>query len=317
MCGFPGHRSVGARGGCRLTWSGSARWRGRWGCPSGRLRQLADTGVIPATRTGGGHRRFDLGAVRESPVRHRMAGWPPIAVPHASGRPAFDRTYETAGLQEDVPGGRSRPAHRRRAVLHVQAGRRLQPGVRGCRVGRRRHPRGPGRRGERGGRRHAGPVRAGPGDAARAPTTSSGPTPSTSISSGRAPSSSSSGSGVRFVSRSEAKRLMRGLDRYREVVLDSRDVEQVGQGFVDEVFRVWPAQHPGTTVIPVSMVGPVEFMVRRGLPGLPPSRAAQPEPPRVSSGRSRRRACPPGCPRAAGACRIPHTGSRRSRCPAR
>ncbi|MFC3688854.1 STAS-like domain-containing protein [Aquipuribacter hungaricus] len=79
------------------------------------------------------------------------------------------------------------------------------------------------------------------------------------------------GIGVRFVSRSEAKRLMRGLDRFKEVTLDFTGVEEVGQGFVDEVLRVWPRKHEGTLVTPVGMTGPVEFMVRRGLPS-----AAQP-----------------------------------------
>jgi anti-sigma regulatory factor (Ser/Thr protein kinase) len=74
------------------------------------------------------------------------------------------------------------------------------------------------------------------------------------------------GFGVRFVSRSEAKRLMRGLERFEQVTLDFAGVEEVGQGFVDEALRVWPRQNPGTVVEPVGMTGPVEFMVRRGLP---------------------------------------------------
>jgi non-ribosomal peptide synthetase component F len=48
--------------------------------------------------------------------------------------------------------------------------------------------------------------------------------------------------------------------------VDFRGVQEVGQGFVDEVFRVWPSQHPGTLVRPVNMLGPVEAMLRRGLP---------------------------------------------------
>jgi anti-sigma regulatory factor (Ser/Thr protein kinase) len=77
------------------------------------------------------------------------------------------------------------------------------------------------------------------------------------------------GFGVRFVSRSEAKRLLRGLERFSEVLVDFTGVEEVGQGFVDEVLRVWPLQHPDTLVTPVGMTGPVEFMVRRGLPPPP------------------------------------------------
>ena len=76
--------------------------------------------------------------------------------------------------------------------------------------------------------------------------------------------------GVRFISRSEARRLLSGLERFRDVIIDFRGVQEVGQGFVDEVFRVWPSQHPDVTVRPTNMVGPVEAMVRRGLPG-PPS----------------------------------------------
>lgn len=78
--------------------------------------------------------------------------------------------------------------------------------------------------------------------------------------------------GVRFVSRSEARRLLHGLERFRDVIIDFRGVQEVGQGFVDEVFRVWPSQHPEVTVRPANMVGPVEAMVRRGLPK-PASRA--------------------------------------------
>ncbi len=70
--------------------------------------------------------------------------------------------------------------------------------------------------------------------------------------------------GTSFVSRSEAKRLVHGLERFREVVLDFAGVELVGQGFVDEVFRVWARAHAGTALVPVNMIEPVAFMVRRG-----------------------------------------------------
>lgn len=73
--------------------------------------------------------------------------------------------------------------------------------------------------------------------------------------------------GARLVSRSEAKRLLEGLDRFNEVQLDFAGVESVGQGFVDEVFRVWAASHPETRLVPVNMEQAVRFMVERGLPG--------------------------------------------------
>lgn len=69
--------------------------------------------------------------------------------------------------------------------------------------------------------------------------------------------------GVRFVSRSEAKRLMHGLDKFMEVVLDFAGVAGVGQGFADEVFRVWQSDHPEVRLVPENMSEPVEFMVKR------------------------------------------------------
>jgi biotin operon repressor/anti-sigma regulatory factor (Ser/Thr protein kinase) len=47
-----------------------------------------------------------------------------------------------------------------------------------------------------------------------------------------------------YVSRSEAKRLIANLDRFREIVLDFKDVHSIGQGFADEVFRVFSGDHP-------------------------------------------------------------------------
>jgi len=69
--------------------------------------------------------------------------------------------------------------------------------------------------------------------------------------------------GVRFVSRSEAKRLMRGLERFQEVILDFAGVEGIGQGFADEVFRVWDRDHPEVRLLTENMNQAVSFMVER------------------------------------------------------
>ena len=69
--------------------------------------------------------------------------------------------------------------------------------------------------------------------------------------------------GVRFVSRSEAKRLVLGLEKFREVILDFAGVEGIGQGFADEVFRVWGTQHPDTKLGTEHMTEPIAFMVER------------------------------------------------------
>ena len=66
-----------------------------------------------------------------------------------------------------------------------------------------------------------------------------------------------------FVSRSEAKRLTRNLDRFSEVIVDFDGVDEVGQAFADEVFRVWQSEHPQTRLKPVNMSGGVRSMVER------------------------------------------------------
>jgi anti-sigma regulatory factor (Ser/Thr protein kinase) len=77
-------------------------------------------------------------------------------------------------------------------------------------------------------------------------------------------------SGDAFVSRSEAKRITVGLEVFDEVLIDFRDVGEVGQAFVDELFRVWQREHPEVTLKPVNMNPAVEFMVHRGLGTRPP-----------------------------------------------
>jgi uncharacterized protein DUF4325/histidine kinase/DNA gyrase B/HSP90-like ATPase len=67
--------------------------------------------------------------------------------------------------------------------------------------------------------------------------------------------------GVRFISRSEARRLLVNLERFRTVVLDFTGVEEIGQGFADEVFRVWAGAHPAVTLQSVGMSPPVAFMI--------------------------------------------------------
>jgi len=51
-----------------------------------------------------------------------------------------------------------------------------------------------------------------------------------------------------YISRSEAKRLVVNLDKFREVELDFKRVYQLGQGFADEVFRIFANKNPMTTL---------------------------------------------------------------------
>jgi hypothetical protein len=67
--------------------------------------------------------------------------------------------------------------------------------------------------------------------------------------------------GESFMSRSEAKRLMNRFDQFLEVVLDFTGVDFIGQGFADEVFRVFSLAHPGTQIIPINCTETVAKMI--------------------------------------------------------
>jgi anti-sigma regulatory factor (Ser/Thr protein kinase) len=69
--------------------------------------------------------------------------------------------------------------------------------------------------------------------------------------------------GTVLVSRSEAKRLVARLTDFTHVTLDFSGVEVVGQGFCDEVFRVFSGSHPHVTLEPVGMSDTIAFMVAR------------------------------------------------------
>jgi len=68
-----------------------------------------------------------------------------------------------------------------------------------------------------------------------------------------------------YVSRSEAKRLLLGLDKFKRVILDFKEVKTVGQAFADEVFRVFCTNQPSIELKPVNMNKETAFMVKRAL----------------------------------------------------
>jgi anti-sigma regulatory factor (Ser/Thr protein kinase) len=65
-----------------------------------------------------------------------------------------------------------------------------------------------------------------------------------------------------YVSRSEAKRLLHNLHRFSEIELDMRDVTSVGQGFADEIFRVFASAHPGVVIHTANAGKAVDAMIR-------------------------------------------------------
>lgn len=67
------------------------------------------------------------------------------------------------------------------------------------------------------------------------------------------------------VSRSEARRILFGLDQFKRIVLDFEGVSGIGQAFADEVFRVFQNSHPQIKIEWVHANEAVEFMIRRAL----------------------------------------------------
>lgn len=69
--------------------------------------------------------------------------------------------------------------------------------------------------------------------------------------------------GTIYISRSQARRLLFGLEKFKKVVLDFDHVETVGQAFVDEIFRVFKNSNSKIEISPINMNKTVEFMVGR------------------------------------------------------
>ncbi len=72
-----------------------------------------------------------------------------------------------------------------------------------------------------------------------------------------------------YVSRSQAKRILTGLEEFNHIVFDFRDIKSVGQGFVDEVFRIFQKKHPNIKIEFTNANEDVRFMIERGLPQKP------------------------------------------------
>jgi anti-sigma regulatory factor (Ser/Thr protein kinase) len=63
-----------------------------------------------------------------------------------------------------------------------------------------------------------------------------------------------------LISRSQAKRLIARFDRFKKVILDFKSVNEIGQAFADELFRVYANEHPQVELSPVNMSEQVERM---------------------------------------------------------
>ncbi len=68
-----------------------------------------------------------------------------------------------------------------------------------------------------------------------------------------------------FVSRSLAKRILMNVEKFKVIVLDFENIDNIGQGFADEVFRVFKNKNPDITIVPINMNEEIEFMINRAM----------------------------------------------------
>jgi predicted transcriptional regulator/anti-sigma regulatory factor (Ser/Thr protein kinase) len=73
--------------------------------------------------------------------------------------------------------------------------------------------------------------------------------------------------GVMLVSRSQAHRLISRFDKFKEVLLDFNKIEEIGQSFADELFRVFINKHPNISLRWINTSPGVEKMIRHVLGG--------------------------------------------------
>jgi anti-sigma regulatory factor (Ser/Thr protein kinase) len=68
--------------------------------------------------------------------------------------------------------------------------------------------------------------------------------------------------GEQLVSRSQAKRILARFTNFSEVILDFTGVNEIGQPFADEIFRVFENEHPGTPIYAVNTNENIYRMIR-------------------------------------------------------
>ena len=66
-----------------------------------------------------------------------------------------------------------------------------------------------------------------------------------------------------------ARRVLAGLTDFREIVLDFQGVRSLGQGFADEVFRVFKASHPAVKLVPKNIDPALRPMIAHVMNGEP------------------------------------------------
>lgn len=67
----------------------------------------------------------------------------------------------------------------------------------------------------------------------------------------------------KLVSRSQAKRLLVRIENFKNIILDFKDINFIGQAFADEIFRVYANKHKDIILAPTNTNEDVEKMIKR------------------------------------------------------
>ena len=68
-----------------------------------------------------------------------------------------------------------------------------------------------------------------------------------------------------LVSRSQARRVLAGLELFKVVILDFNDVPYIGQAFADEIFRVFANMNPNIDIMADNVNPDVKYMINRAI----------------------------------------------------
>lgn len=66
-----------------------------------------------------------------------------------------------------------------------------------------------------------------------------------------------------LVSRSQARRVLIGMEKFKRLIFDFNKIKGIGQAFADEIFRVYPQLNPGVEISYINANEPVTFMIKR------------------------------------------------------
>lgn len=69
--------------------------------------------------------------------------------------------------------------------------------------------------------------------------------------------------GTIYVSRSQARRILSGLEKFKHIILNFDNVSTIGQAFADEIFRVFQQKHPEIKITTTNMNEAVKYMIDR------------------------------------------------------